>query len=91
MTTNWHDLTRSQRIALLTLGRHGPCDLNPRLGEQLRNMGLADLLTVGGYCVSPLGRTLTQISGGHAEPISTNDLIDLECSGLCDDGSSAVS
>lgn len=58
MNLSWSSLTFSQRSALNDLCRHGPCDLPRELGEQLTNLGLAEPLTRGGYCVSPLGLTV---------------------------------
>ena len=58
MNLSWFSLTNSQRNALHNLCQHGPCDLPRELGEQLTNLGLAEPLTRGGYCVSPLGMTI---------------------------------
>lgn len=58
MNLSWNCLTPSQRDALLALCEHGPLDLPRELGEQLSNLGLAEPLIRGGYCVSPLGMTV---------------------------------
>lgn len=61
MNLNWMSLTQTQRLALHDLCAYGPCELTRELGEQLTNLGLAEPLTRGGYCVSPLGKTLAPV------------------------------
>ena len=58
MNLSWNALTQTQRSALHDLCAYGPCELPRELGEQLTNLGLAEALMRGGYCVSPLGRTV---------------------------------
>lgn len=58
MNLSWSNLTYLQRNALSALCISGPCELPNELGEQLSNLGLAEKLTRGGYCVSPLGLTV---------------------------------
>lgn len=58
MNLSWTCLSQSQRTALLALCQYGPCDLPNDVGEQLKNLGLAEPLLRGGYCVSPLGKTV---------------------------------
>ena len=55
----WDVLLRSQRAALLALRKFGPCDLLIETGEQLQNLGLAEKLVMGGYCITPLGQVVT--------------------------------
>lgn len=62
MNLDWNCLSQTQRRALTLLSRNGPCDLPRELGEQLTNLGLVETLQVGGYCISPLGSTLSPIS-----------------------------
>lgn len=58
MNLSWLSLTPLQRSALVLLCDEGPLELPRELGEQLRNLGLAEPLLRGGYCVSPLGKTV---------------------------------
>ncbi|SEP65330.1 hypothetical protein SAMN05428969_0321 [Devosia sp. YR412] len=58
MNLSWSGLTHIQRNALRSLCQDGPCELPRDLGEQLTNLGLAEPLTRGGYCVSALGLTV---------------------------------
>lgn len=58
MNLSWSCLTPSQRSALALLCHQGPVELPRELGEQLRNLGLAEPLIRGGYCVSALGKTV---------------------------------
>lgn len=58
MNLSWSCLTPSQRNALALLCQQGPVELPRELGEQLRNLGLAEPLIRGGYCVSALGKTV---------------------------------
>lgn len=67
MKLSWNCLTPSQRDALLALCEHGPLDLPRELGEQLSNLGLAEPLIRGGYCVSPLGMTVPLGCPLHSE------------------------
>lgn len=52
----------SQRTALLARYQYRPCDLRNDVGEQLKNLGLAEPLLRGGYCVSPLGKTVVPMA-----------------------------
>lgn len=58
MNLNWMNLTPSQRSAVSLLCQHGPCDLPRELGEQLVNLGLAEIAADGVYCISALGATV---------------------------------
>lgn len=57
MNLSWNALTPYQRTALQALGKEGPMMLPAELGEQLCNLGLAEKLKMGGYCISALGAT----------------------------------
>ena len=58
MNLVWNNLSVAQRDALMALCKNGPCDLPRDLGEQLQNLGVAEALQAGGYCVSALGVTV---------------------------------
>ena len=58
MNISWNCLTRLQRDAMVALCTVGPCALSREIGEQLSNLGLAEPLIRGGYCVSALGMTV---------------------------------
>ena len=58
MNLSWSNPTNLQPNALSALCQSGPFELPNELGEQLSNLGLAEKLCRGGYCVSPFGLTV---------------------------------
>lgn len=62
MNLEWNCLTPSQRAALVALGSRGPCRLPGDVGEQLYNLGLAEIPVDGLYCISATGSTVLPIT-----------------------------
>lgn len=62
MNLLWTGLSPAQQRALAALLENGPADLPREVGEQLCNLGLAEPLIAGGYCVSALGATVLPAS-----------------------------
>ena len=58
MNLEWECLTPSQRAALAALGSQGPRQLPRDVGEQLYNLGLAEIPVDGLYCISATGSTV---------------------------------
>ena len=58
MNLEWNCLTSSQRAALAVLGQGGLCSLPEEIGEQLYNLGLAEIPVVGLYCITATGSTV---------------------------------
>lgn len=58
MNLQWNCLTSSQRAALAVLGQGGLCRLPYEIGEQLYNLGLAEIPVEGLYCITATGRTV---------------------------------
>ena len=58
MNLAWECLTTRQRAALTALGQGGLCRLPEDIGEQLYNLGLADIPAQGLYCITATGSTV---------------------------------
>jgi hypothetical protein len=58
MNLEWNCLTSSQRAALAVLGQGRLCSLPGEIGEQLYNLGLAEMSVEGLYCITATGSTV---------------------------------
>lgn len=62
MNLEWSYLTPRQRAALEALEHTGLCRLPGEVGEQLYNLGLAEIVDAGVYCLSATGTTVLPVT-----------------------------
>lgn len=62
MNLEWNCLTLRQRAALSVLCQSGPCKIPGEIGEQLYNLGLAEMPLEGPYCISATGSTVLPLT-----------------------------
>lgn len=62
MNLEWSYLTPPQRAALKALEHTGLCRLPGDVGEQLYNLGLAEIAAEGLYCLSAAGSTVLPVT-----------------------------
>lgn len=62
MNLNWMTLSDAQRSAVSLLCQRGLCPLPKELAEQLINLGIAEQVGNGIYCISAFGSTVAPTS-----------------------------
>jgi len=62
MNLNWLTLSVAQRSAVSLLCQRGVCPLPRELAEQLINLGIAEQVDEGVYCISAFGATVAPTS-----------------------------
>ena len=62
MNLNWMSLSDAQRSAVSFLCQRGLCPLPREVAEKLINLGIAEQVDEGAYCISAFGTTVAPTS-----------------------------